>query len=119
MYSKRLLDHFQQPRNVGKLEAPAATVEVSNPACGDVLRLSAAFRDGRIAEARYQTRGCAASIGCGSALTEWMIGKTPAELAALETRVIEEAVGGLSAASKHSAALCVDAVKALLKAGAG
>src|ERR1017187_9520272 len=61
MYSTRLLDHFQNPRNVGELPPPAVTVEVSNPVCGDILRLSVEFRDGRVAEARYKTRGCTAS----------------------------------------------------------
>ncbi len=116
MYSERLLDHFQNPRNVGQLAPPAVTVEASNPACGDVLRLSALFRAGRIAEARYQTRGCTASIAAGSALTEWLTGKTAAEAAALRPDVLEEAVGGLSAESKHAAVLGADAAHALARA---
>ena len=77
--SEAFLDHFKNPRNVGS-RSPAVTVEVSNPACGDILRLSAAFAAGRVAEVRYKVRGCTASIAAGSALTEWMQGKTPAEL---------------------------------------
>jgi nitrogen fixation NifU-like protein len=115
MYSARLLDHFQNPRNVGELPPPAVTVEVSNPVCGDVLRLSVEFRDGRVAEARYKTRGCTASIAAGSALTEWLIGKTPAEIAALLPLDVENAVGGLSDESKHAARLSVDAVSAVLR----
>src|SRR5690349_14748134 len=116
MYSQRLLDHFQNPRNVGDLPLPAVTVEVSNPVCGDILRLAVRFEDGRVAEARYKTRGCTASIAAGSALTEWMTGKTRAELKQIQPDVIEEAVGGLAAESKHAAVLCVDAVRAVLKA---
>ncbi|HUD99217.1 MAG TPA: iron-sulfur cluster assembly scaffold protein [Bryobacteraceae bacterium] len=112
MYSARLLDHFQNPRNVGELPPPAVTVEVSNPACGDILRLSILFRDGRAAEARYKTRGCTASIATGSALTEWLIGKSPAEITALSPADIENAVGGLSSESKHAAVLAVDAARA-------
>jgi len=115
MYSARLLDHFQNPRNVGELPPPAVTVEVSNPVCGDVLRLSVEFRDGRVAEARYKTRGCTASIAAGSALTEWLIGKTPAEIAAILPLDVENAVGGLSDESKHAARLSVDAVRAVLR----
>lgn len=115
MYSQRLLDHFQNPRNVGELEPPAVTVEVSNPACGDILRLSVRFEGDRAEEARYKVRGCTASIAAGSALTEWITGKTRAEMAALGTSVVEEAVGGLAAESKHAAVLCVDGVKALLR----
>ena len=92
------------------------TVEVSNPACGDILRLSARFEDGVAHEVRYQTRGCTASIAAGSALTEWMTGKTRAELAALKPAIVEDAVGGLEPESKHAAVLCVDGVRALLKA---
>jgi nitrogen fixation NifU-like protein len=115
MYPERLLDHFQNPRNVGELPAPALTVEVSNPACGDILRLSARFEEGRAVEARYKVRGCTASIAAGSALTEWLAGKTRDDLAAFRAPVIDEAVGGLPAESKHAAVLCADAVKALLR----
>jgi nitrogen fixation NifU-like protein len=115
MYSALLLEHFQNPRNVGELPSPAVTVEVSNPACGDILRLSARFEQDRVAEARYRTRGCTASIAAGSALTVWMAGKSRAELRALRADEIEEAVGELQPESKHAAVLCVDGVRALLK----
>ena len=116
MYSQRLLDHFQNPRNVGELGPPAVTVEVSNPACGDILRLSVRFEGEVAAEARYKTRGCTASIAAGSALTEWMTGKTRRELAQVSVALIEEAVGGLQPESKHAAVLCVDGVRAVLRA---
>lgn len=115
MYSERLLDHFQNPRHVGELEPPAVTVEVSNPACGDILRLSVRFAGEMAEEARYKVRGCTASIAAGSALTEWITGKTRAEIAGLRASIVEEAVGGLAAESKHAAVLCVDGVKALLR----
>jgi nitrogen fixation protein NifU and related proteins len=116
LYSEAFLDHFKNPRNVGELAPPALTVEISNPACGDILRLSARFKEGRVAEVRYKIRGCTASIASGSALTEWMLGKTRTELSGLNAVVIESAVGGLIPESKHAAVLCVDGVKALLKA---
>lgn len=114
MLSAQLLDHFQNPRNVGELPAPAVTVEVMNPACGDIMRLSVRFENGCVTEARYKTRGCTASIATGSALTEWLIGKTRAELSALKTPVVEDQIGGLIPESKHAAVLAVDAVKAVL-----
>jgi len=114
MYSQRLLDHFQNPRNVGDLAPPAVTVEVSNPVCGDILRLAVRFEDDRAVEARYKTRGCTASIAAGSALTEWITGKTRAELKQIQPAIVEEAVDGLAAESKHAALLCVDAVRAVL-----
>jgi nitrogen fixation NifU-like protein len=116
MYSERLLEHFRNPRNVGELPPPAVTVEVSNPACGDILRLSVRFESGRAAEVAYKTRGCTASIAAGSALTELMLGKSRDELARIRANDIEDAVGGLSAESKHAGVLCSDGVKALLRA---
>src|SRR6185295_15790108 len=101
MYPPRLIEHFQNPRNVGELPPPAVTVEVSNPACGDILRLYVQWQDGRVAESRYKVRGCTASIAAGSALTEWLAGKTRIELAAFEVSQVDEAVGGLPPASKH------------------
>lgn len=111
MHSERLLDHFKNPRCVGELPPPAVTVEASNPACGDILRLSARIEDGCVAEVRYKARGCTASIAAGSALAEWMSGRTAAELRALRAADIEEAVGGLIPESRHAAVLCVDAVR--------
>lgn len=115
MYSERLLDHFQNPRNVGELPLPAVTVEASNPACGDIMRLSVRFQAGVAAEVRYKVRGCTASIAAGSALTEWIAGRTPAEIALFAPSMVDQAVGGLSAESKHAAVLCHDAVKLLLR----
>jgi nitrogen fixation protein NifU and related proteins len=118
VYSEAFLDHFKNPRHVGELPPPAITVEISNPACGDILRLSARFEDGHVAEVAYKIRGCTASIASGSALTEWMLGKTRAELAGIQAAIVEAAVGGLIPESKHAAALCVDGVKALLRQSA-
>lgn len=115
MYSERLLDHFQNPRNVGELPPPAITLEVSNPACGDILRLSVRIEGSRVAEARYKVRGCTASIAAGSAMTEMLHGMTRSEAAALNALAIEGAVGGLAPESKHAAVLCVDGLKALLR----
>ena len=115
MYSEAFLNHFKNPRNVGDLAPPAITVEISNPICGDILRLSALFQNGRVAQVRYKVRGCTASIASGSALTEWMEGRTRQELAGLKPADVEAAVGGLIPESKHAAALCVDGVKKLLE----
>jgi nitrogen fixation NifU-like protein len=116
VYSETALDHFQNPRNVGELAPPAITVEVSNPACGDILRLSARFEGERVVEVRYKVRGCTASIAAGSALTEWMMRRSRAELLELRAETVEDAVGGLIPESKHAAVLCVDGVKKMLAA---
>lgn len=78
------------------------------------MRLSARFQGQAVAEVRYQVRGCTASIAAGSALTEWMLGKSREELRGITAAVIEDAVGGLEPASKHAAVLCVDAIRRLL-----
>lgn len=113
--SPELIEHFRNPRNVGELPPPAVVVEVSNPVCGDIMRLSATIGQGRVREARYKVRGCTASIAAGSALTELLAGRGRAELKALSKDDIDKAVGGLSNESKHAAALCVEAVEALLR----
>ncbi len=115
MYNETLLDHFQNPRNVGTLDPPAVTVEVSNPICGDILQLSALAVENRITEVRYKTRGCTASIAVGSALTVMLRGKTMDELAGLKAADVEQAVGGLSNESKHAAVLAIDGISALLQ----
>ncbi len=114
MRSERLLDHFRNPRNVGELPDPAVRVEVVNPACGDILRLSARLGDGRIIDTAFKARGCPASIAAGSALTELMTGKSRSEVEAIRSGDIELALDGLEPASKHAADLCVDAIRALL-----
>jgi nitrogen fixation NifU-like protein len=115
MHSEQLLGYFRNPRHSGELVPPAIKVDVTNPACGDMLRLSARIVDGRVTEARFLTRGCTASIAASEALAEWMTGKTLAELDAVTSSTIEDAVGGLEPASKHAAVLCVDALKSVLR----
>ena len=117
MYSPQLLDHFEHPRNVGELPPPALVAEVTNPACGDILRLSAEIdARGVVTNAGYKVRGCAASIAAGSALTELMLGKPVRELARIRASEIEQALGGLEPASRHAAVLCADALERLVQA---
>ncbi len=113
MYGERVLEHFRHPRNVGELPAPAISVEVSNPACGDVLRLSARIDAGRVAEARFRCQGCTASVAAGSVLTGLVQGKTREELASLTAAAVEQALDGLSAESRHASVLAADAARAL------
>lgn len=115
MYSAKLLDHFEHPRNVGEIAGADASVRVENPACGDIMELTLKLAAGRIVAARYRTRGCVASIASGSALTEMLIGLTPAEAAALKREAVVEAVGGLPTESIHASHLVIDALQAALK----
>ena len=114
MYSESILDHFQNPRNAGTLAAPTASISVENPVCGDILELSVRMEAGRIAEARFRTRGCVTALACSSLLTELLRGKTPAEAGAITSQQISEALGGLPPATLHGAQLARDAVQAIL-----
>jgi len=115
MFSEAVLEHFRNPRNAGELPDATATVEVSNPVCGDVLKLSARIVDGRVAEARFLCRGCTTSIACASVLTEELRGHTPAEARDITPESLSAALGGLPPATYHGAQLAADAVIALVQ----
>jgi nitrogen fixation protein NifU and related proteins len=114
LYPERLLDHFKNPRHAGVLPPPALVVQVENPACGDILKLSARIDGGRVVEAAFQVRGCTASIAAGSALAAWLHGQSIESLESFQETTIDEALGGLLPASRHAAALCASAVRTLL-----
>ncbi len=113
MFSHVVLDHFKNPRNAGELPGATASVEVSNPVCGDVLKLSVQIVDGRILEAKFLCRGCTTSIACASFLTEQLQGRTPAEARALTAETLSESLGTLPPATFHAAQLAGDAVAQL------
>jgi nitrogen fixation NifU-like protein len=115
MFSETVLDHFRNPRNAGELSGATATVEVSNPVCGDILKLSARIVDGHIMEARFLCRGCTTSIACASVLTEHLTSRALAEVRSITAESLSEALGGLPPATFHSAQLAADAVSALLQ----
>lgn len=115
MYSDQVLDHFHHPRNVGEIENATAVVELTNPVCGDVLKLWIKVQAGRIAEVRFKVGGCVPAVACGSWLTVWMRGKSPDELAGLTPENLETALDGLPSASHHAAVLAADALKRILK----
>lgn len=114
MFSEMVLEHFQRPRNAGELAGATATVEVSNPVCGDVLRLGVIVEGGVVREARFLCRGCTASIASASVLTEKMKGRAISELREMHAAEIAAVLGGLPPASFHAAQLAEDAVKAIL-----
>jgi len=116
MYSNEVIEHFEHPRNVGELPDADVSVEVSNPACGDIMRLSLKLEGGRLAAVRYRTRGCVTSIACGSVLTEMLEGRTVEEARALRREEIVEALGGLSNETVHGSYLAIDALRAAFSA---
>jgi NifU-like protein involved in Fe-S cluster formation len=116
IYSEKVLDHFHHPRNVGEIERPSAVAEVTNPVCGDVLKLWAVVENGRIAEIKFKCAGCIPAVAAGSWLTETARGKSPDELAAINAAQIEAALGGLPPASHHASELAVAALERLCEA---
>ena len=114
MYSPQVLDHFEHPRNAGDLDNPGAVVEVTNPICGDILKLAARVENGRIHAVRFKCMGCVTAVACGSLLTEWMENKPLAALESITYQQISQAFGGLPPATLHGAQLAVDALQVLL-----
>ena len=113
VHPPQLLDHFANPRHAGELPAPAVTVDVMNPVCGDMLRLSAECVGGVITRAAFKAKGCTACLAMGSAVAEMLTGRPRAELRQLRAADIDQALGGLINESKHVAQLGLDALKAL------
>jgi len=115
MYSAQLLDHFQHPRNAGELANADTQVRVENPACGDILELSAKVREGKIVEIRFKAKGCVPAMACGSLITELATSKSLADAAAISREEVAEKIGGLPPQSGHAAQLAVDSLLALAK----
>ena len=113
MFNETVLEHFRNPHNAGSLPDATAVVEVVNPVCGDVLRLSVRTDAGRVAEARFKTQGCVAAIAASSVLTELLARKTSSELRLITAQQISEALRTLPPATFHAAELCADAIAAL------
>ena len=115
VYSAELLDHFDNPRNSGTVDKPDATVRLENPACGDILELSAKLEAGMVVEIRFRAKGCVPAIACGSAITELAKGKSLDAAQRLNQHDLLRAVGGVPQASNHAAQLALDTLHALLR----
>lgn len=116
MYSESLLDHFHHPRNVGEIAEATAVVEASNPVCGDLIKLWAVARGGKILHVRFKVAGCVPAVACASWLTEAILSKSREELAALGPDEVASGLDGLPPASHHAAQLAIDGLKRLLAA---
>jgi nitrogen fixation NifU-like protein len=116
MLSDAVLDHFQSPRNSGKLTNATASVDVTNPVCGDILYLAARLEveNNRIAEARFLCQGCTTAIACASLLTVELKNKTITEAAHIDAEYLSTQLGGLPPATQHAAQLAADALSQLL-----
>jgi nitrogen fixation NifU-like protein len=121
-YSEKVLDHYENPRNVGsfdKNDLSVGTGMVGAPACGDVMRLQIKVSDdGVIEDARFKTYGCGSAIASSSLLTEWVKGKTLAEAQEIKNSQIAEELA-LPPVKVHCSVLAEDAIKAAIKDYAG
>ena len=113
-YSKKFLDHFNNPRNVGVIEGAEGVGTEKNAACGDTMTLYLRMEDGVISEARFQTLGCSASIAASSIMTELVAGKSLSEARDITRHNIAEALDGIPPAKLHSAVLAIDALGSAL-----
>ena len=116
-YGKKVLDHYENPRNVGVLDKDASNVGtgmVGAPACGDVMRLQIQVNDkGVIEDAKFKTYGCGSAIASSSLLTEWVKGKTVDEASEIKnTEIVEEL--DLPPVKIHCSVLAEDAIKAAI-----
>jgi nitrogen fixation NifU-like protein len=111
-YSSIVLDHFNNPRNMGEMDNPDGVGEAINPACGDTMRLFIKVEENRIIDAKFLTFGCAAAIASSSIATEMIRGKTLEEVLAISNRAVAEALGGLPPTKIHCSVLAEDALNA-------
>jgi nitrogen fixation NifU-like protein len=112
-YSAAVIDHYENPRNVGKLEIDETTGTgvVGAPACGDVMRLQIKVKDGIITDAKFKTYGCGSAIASSSLVTEWVKGKTLEQAGAIKNAEIAEELA-LPPVKIHCSILAEDAIKA-------
>ena len=113
MYSAAVLDHFKNPRNAGDLPDATAAVDVTNPVCGDTLRLAVRVAGGKISAVRFKAQGCVTALAAASALTELVAGKSLNDAWSVTAAQISDALGGLPQATFHGAQLASDALVAL------
>ena len=114
-YSEKLLDYFENPRCSGTIPDADAVAEVSNPVCGDVMKLWIIVSDGRIADAKFKAQGCSAAIATSSYATEMIIGMPIVDARRITKEQIAEGLGGLPTSKLHCSVLASDAIREVLK----
>lgn len=114
LYSEKVMDHFEHPRNVGEIADADAIGQVGNPQCGDIMKMFLKIENGVILDAKFKTFGCGSAIATSSMATELIKGKRVEEALRLTNAAVAEALDGLPAYKMHCSVLAEEAIKAAL-----
>ena len=115
LYSEKVRDHFNNPRNVGVFENADGVGEVGNAKCGDIMKIYLKINDGIITDVKFETFGCGSAIASSSMATEMIKGKPVSEALSLTNKAVAEALDGLPAYKMHCSVLAEEAIKAAVK----
>lgn len=115
MYSEKVMEHFQNPHNVGVIEDADGVGEVGNPTCGDLMKIFIKVNDEKISDIKFQTLGCGAAIATSSMLTDMAKGKSIKQAEKIGRKDIAEALDGLPPQKMHCSVLAADGLKAAIK----
>lgn len=110
MYSEVVMEHFKNPRNVGRIENPDGIGEVGNPVCGDMMTITIKVKDDRVDDIKFQTFGCGAAIAVSSMVTDMAKGKTLDEAMKITNKSVAKELGGLPKNKLHCSNLGADAL---------
>lgn len=114
-YTDTVIDHFENPRNMGEMEGADGTAQVGNPTCGDVTKIFLKIENDRIVDVKFKTFGCAAAIASSSMTTELIKGKTLDEALKLTNETVAQELGGLPAAKQHCSVMAEEALRAAIE----
>ena len=115
LYSEKVMDHFRNPRNLGKMDDADGIGEVGNAKCGDIMKMYIKVKDGIIEDVKFNTFGCGSAIASSSMATEMIKGKSIDDALELSNKAVVEALDGLPTHKIHCSVLAEDAVKAAVK----
>ena len=114
-YSDKVLEHYQNPRNVGEIEDADGVGMVGNPTCGDMMKITIKVQDERIEDVKFKTFGCGAAIATSSMVTELVKGKTIEEALQVTNRDVADALDGLPPIKMHCSLLAEEAIRAAIE----
>lgn len=115
LYSKKVMEHFRDPRNVGVIDDADGVGEVGNAKCGDIMKIYLKIKDDTIVDVKFETFGCASAIASSSMATELIKGKPVSEAMALTNKAVAEALDGLPVHKVHCSVLAEEAIKKALQ----